>query len=68
MYFDEEMVEFFEAGSVDSLAAAIRRLYEDKARRDRLVTQSAARFGNEFRWNRHKLVYTGLVESVLARG
>jgi glycosyltransferase involved in cell wall biosynthesis len=68
LYFDEEMVEFFEAGNVDSLAAAIVRLYEDKARRDRLVMQSAARFGNEFRWNRHKLVYTALVESVLARG
>lgn len=67
VYFDENMVEFFEAGNVDSLAAAIVHLHDNPARRASLVAQAAERFGDEHRWARHKLVYTNLVENLLRR-
>ena len=64
-YFDEEMVEFFEAENVDSLADAMVRLQRDPARRARLVAQANARFGNAHRWSEHKKVYTTLVARLL---
>lgn len=68
LYFDENMVEFFEAGNVDSLAAAIVRLAIDTEHRKRLAAQATRRFGAEHRWGRHKQVYTDLVELLLNRG
>jgi glycosyltransferase involved in cell wall biosynthesis len=68
MYFDEDMVEFFEADNVESLAACIRRLHGDPGRRHGLAERSASGFANEFRWGRHKAVYTDLVKSVLGKG
>lgn len=64
-YFDSEMVEFFEAENVDSLAEAMVRLYRDPARRAGLVAQANARFGNAHRWSEHKKVYTTLVARLL---
>ncbi len=65
-YFDEEMVQFFEAEDSDSLAAAITTLYRDPARRMRLAEQATERFGKTFRWSEHKRVYVDLVERLLA--
>jgi glycosyltransferase involved in cell wall biosynthesis len=66
-YFDGHMVEFFEAGNVDSLAAAIVRLHGDPVRRAGLAAQATVRFGDEHRWARHKRVYTDLVKALLHR-
>lgn len=65
-YFDAEMVEFFEAEDVESLAAAIRRLRDDAARRQHLVRESQDRFCSRYRWSRHRLEYVDLVENLIA--
>jgi glycosyltransferase involved in cell wall biosynthesis len=64
-YFDGEMVEFFEAENIDSLADAIVRLYRDSARRSRLAAEATRRFANAYRWGEHKKVYTTLVARLL---
>jgi len=65
-YFDAEMVEFFEAGNVDSLAAAMVRLYQDPTRRARLSQEATERFGKLYSWRVHKQVYIDLVAQLLA--
>ena len=65
-YFDEQMVEFFEAENVDSLADAIVRLYRDSTRRARLAAEATRRFANTYRWSEHKKVYTTLVTRLLS--
>ena len=64
-YFDEEMVQFFEAENSDSLANAIIGLYRDPAKRIRLSHQATERFGKTFSWSEHKKVYTDLVDRLL---
>ena len=66
-YFDDKMVEFFEAENVDALAAAIVRLARDPARCASLAQQATERFGTQYRWSTHKKVYTDLVERLLER-
>lgn len=65
-YFDEEMVQFFQAEDSDSLAEAIIALYREPERRIRLAEQATERFGKAFRWSEHKKVYVNLVERLLA--
>ncbi|MDO9356267.1 MAG: glycosyltransferase, partial [Solirubrobacteraceae bacterium] len=45
-YFDERMVEFFEAENAASLADAILRLYRDPARRASLAAEAKALLGD----------------------
>lgn len=66
-YFDEEMVEFFAAENIDSLANAIIGLYRDPERRARLSQQATKRFGKIYSWSQHKKVYTSLVARLLER-
>ena len=65
-YFSDDMVEFFEADDVESLARAITTLYRDPARRLELARQATSKFGEVHRWSRHKRVYTDLVARLLA--
>jgi glycosyltransferase involved in cell wall biosynthesis len=64
-YFDDEMVEFFAAEDVDSLAEAIIRLHRDPARRSRVAAEATRRFADAYRWSEHKKVYTALVTRLL---
>jgi glycosyltransferase involved in cell wall biosynthesis len=64
-YFDEQMVQFFEAESVSSLADAIVGLYTNPERRKALAQCAYKRFGKDHRWSEHKKLYTGLVERLL---
>jgi glycosyltransferase involved in cell wall biosynthesis len=64
-YFDDKMVEFFQAENVDALATAIVRLARDPARCASLAQQATERFGTTYRWSVHKKVYTDLVERLL---
>jgi glycosyltransferase involved in cell wall biosynthesis len=64
-YFDDEMVEFFAAENVDSLADAIIRLHRDPARRSRVAAEATRRFADAYRWSEHKQVYTALVTRLL---
>ena len=64
-YFDDRMVQFFEAENVDSLAEGIIRLRRDPQLRSQLAEQATARFGKAYSWKEHKKVYTSLVEQLL---
>lgn len=66
-YFDDRMVEFFDAGNIDSLAAAIVALHADPTRRASLSREAWERFGARYTWTRHKTVYTQLVDGLLAQ-
>jgi glycosyltransferase involved in cell wall biosynthesis len=66
-YFDDTMVEFFEAENVDALAKAIVRLRNDPQRCLALSQQATERFGAVYTWSRHRRVYTELVERLLSR-
>lgn len=66
-YFDEGMVRFFEAEDVPSLADAIVALGSDRALRGRLSAEATRRFGDTYRWSRHRAVYTDLVARLVAR-
>ena len=64
-YFDKEMVQFFEAENVDSLANAMIDLGRDPEKRMRLSQQATKRFGNAYTWGEHKKIYTDLVDRLL---
>jgi len=66
-YFDEEMVEFFEAENVESLATAMVGLHQDRDRRLSLADAALQRFGRTYNWGVHRRVYTDLVEQLLSR-
>jgi glycosyltransferase involved in cell wall biosynthesis len=66
-YFDESMVQFFEAENVESLAAAIFALRGDPGRRAALAREATRRFADSYTWSTHKCVYTGLVARLLAQ-
>ncbi|MEY6432074.1 glycosyltransferase family 4 protein [Thioalkalicoccus limnaeus] len=65
-YFDEEMVQFFEAEDSASLADAITALHRDPDRRSWLAAQATKRFGKPFRWSEHQKVYLNLVDRLIA--
>jgi len=64
-YFDEEMVQFFEAENVDSLAEAIVTLYRDSGKRTTLSQNATERFANLYNWSAHKKIYTNLIEKLI---
>jgi glycosyltransferase involved in cell wall biosynthesis len=64
-YFDDTMVQFFDAEQVDSLAAAMVSLHRDPQRRIALAREATRRFAETYRWSRHKHIYTDLVERLL---
>jgi len=66
-YFDEHMVQFFEAENVDSLAEAIVALYQNPQRRAALAEQATERFGRTYRWSEHKKLYVRLVDDLIRK-
>ena len=66
-YFDEEMVQFFDAENADSLAEAIITLYRDSDKRTTLSQNATERFANVYNWSVHKKVYTSLVEHLIGQ-
>jgi glycosyltransferase involved in cell wall biosynthesis len=65
-YFDDEMVQFFEAENVASLADAIVALARDPGRCALLAQRATERFGERYRWSEHRKVYTSLVARLLS--
>ncbi|HXG39442.1 MAG TPA: glycosyltransferase family 4 protein [Candidatus Limnocylindrales bacterium] len=65
-YFDDSMVRFVEPGDVEDLAAAIRELAGDPARRAALAS-AAARFGERHNWRRQSAEYAELVAGLADR-
>lgn len=66
-YFDEQMVQFFEAENVGSLAEAIITLYQNPGKRTVLSHNASERFANIYNWSAHKKVYTNLVERLIGQ-
>lgn len=66
-YFDDEMVQYFDAENVDSLAEAIITLYRDPGKRTTLSHNATERFANIYNWSAHKKVYTNLVEHLIGQ-
>ena len=65
-YFDDDMLAFFEAEDIQSLAQVIVDLYRDPERRRSLAREATNRFAKVYTWKVHKSVYTMLVSSLLA--
>jgi glycosyltransferase involved in cell wall biosynthesis len=66
-YFDDQMIAFFDAESVDSLARTIVDLYLNPERRACMAREATERFARIYSWRAHKSVYTSLVAMHLAR-
>jgi glycosyltransferase involved in cell wall biosynthesis len=64
-YFDDQMVQFFQAEDVDSLAQAIIGLQQNAGRRESLAREATRRFGSIYAWSQHKQVYIQVVERLL---
>jgi len=64
-YFDDSMVKFFDSDDAGDLANAILTLAGDRQLRDRLVA-NASKYAAENNWERKKLEYLQLVDSLVA--
>jgi glycosyltransferase involved in cell wall biosynthesis len=62
-YFDDTMVAFTRPGDPEDLAAQVRALYRDPARRERLAL-AANRFNEAHSWERERETYYQLVDSL----
>lgn len=60
-YFDDSMVEFFEPGDPDDLAAHIRLLYRDRERREEL-SRNSGEFNRRYNWDSIAEQYGDLVD------
>ncbi len=65
-YFDEAMVQFFDAGDPDSLAGAIFDLYRHPEKRQSLPKTASEKFLARYRWIEHQQIYTDLVGKLLS--
>jgi len=65
-YFKDTMVEFFEPGNVDNLAACIRRLYTDRGRLASL-TEGTRKFNERYNWTKIGAAYAALIQKLGAR-
>ncbi len=64
-YFEDDQVAYFAPEDPEALAEMIIELHDDPARRLSLA-ERAADFFDEYHWDRHKLVYTELVDRLCA--
>lgn len=65
-YFSDAALEYFEPGSSADLAAAIRRLRADPARRRRLVEQGDREL-EPYRWDKQRMLYQRVIARLLER-
>jgi glycosyltransferase involved in cell wall biosynthesis len=63
--FGPECVELFESGDALDLARAIRTLYHDPERRERMIRLAVAK-AEPLQWSRQRLVYRGVLDQLLA--
>jgi glycosyltransferase involved in cell wall biosynthesis len=64
--FGPECVELFESGDALDLARAIRTLYLDPGRRERMTRLAEAK-AEPLQWSRQRLLYRGVLDQLLAR-
>ncbi len=65
-YFDETMIEFFNAEDADDFAKHIRLLYHNRARLD-LLAENILKFNRQYNWASEAEKYVQLVESLTRR-
>ena len=63
-YFDDNMVEYITGESADELARSIIELHDHSDRRTRM-SASAGEFTKRYNWDKQKLVYYRLVDSLV---
>jgi glycosyltransferase involved in cell wall biosynthesis len=64
-YFDDRMVEFFEAGDPKSLSDSILNLYRNRVRREQMAQEASLRFSSKYRWSEHRKIYVSLVRDLM---
>lgn len=62
-YFSNEMVCFYEAENIDSMANAILIFYKDKTKREKFA-QNAKEFSRCYEWNKHKYDLINLYKNI----
>lgn len=65
-YFDDSMLQFFEAENPRSLADAMLALQRNPARRRAMAERATLLFADRYRWRVHKRIYTDLVARLTA--
>jgi glycosyltransferase involved in cell wall biosynthesis len=63
-YFSDAALEYFRPGDARDLAAAVRRLHDDAARRGRLVAAGSAELA-PYRWDQQRRTYQAAVDRLL---
>ena len=63
-YFDDTMLQFFQAGDAEDLAERILSCYRDPHRRD-LYAANADRFNRQYNWEGQRSEYYSLIDSLL---
>jgi glycosyltransferase involved in cell wall biosynthesis len=63
-YFGDDAVEYFEAGSAESLAGALVALHDDPARRCRMVEAARAHY-DAYGWDKQRDVYLSAYAALL---
>ena len=62
-YLSDEVVQFFQCGDSDDLAACIYKLYKNRHLRNKL-RQNAFKFIENYKWDAHKQQYLNLVKNL----
>lgn len=65
-YFNDSLVQFFESGSVEDLAAKILELVQDASKRN-IFCEQGTKFIRKNNWDVKKHEYLGLVDSLVVR-
>jgi glycosyltransferase involved in cell wall biosynthesis len=65
VYFDEKMLRYFQPGNEVELADHIVDLHRNPQKRERLVS-NAGRFNETYNWQRQKILYLNLIDSMLS--
>lgn len=67
MYFDEDMVMFFEPEDPRDLARCLIELCNNHEKRKELI-RNAGRFNKKHNWQHYKTIYYGLIDDLCGRG
>lgn len=65
VYFDDKMLRYFQPGNEVELADHIVDLHCNPQKRERLVS-NAGRFNETYNWQRQKILYFNLIDSMLS--
>jgi glycosyltransferase involved in cell wall biosynthesis len=66
IYFDDTMLRYFQPGNEAELADHIIDLYRNPQKREQLISR-ADKFNETYNWQRQKLLYFNLIDSLLEK-